>query len=164
MPKKIVFSGHGSWELGGDEFVQLPGNAQMKFYTLNAKTLSDALGGLIDTGNVVGINPDQEAGPHQSVPDLRLFPPVNPPLNLQQPPATSWSVAMLPGPVPVDDKNIQVRIRNDHGDGMSLKQLFQELNPAITTADSVLFLWAACRAVNLADAGGEALGVNAMQR
>jgi hypothetical protein len=162
MAKIIVLSGHGSWELGKDQYVQMPDKCSIKFYTCNAKTLSDGLGGQIDRGIVAGLDPDQEAGPFKSVPDMRLFPPTG--LHIKRPDLTRWHVLQLPAPVPFDGKNLQVQIDTRYPGGASLKTLFKLLEPAIQEADAVTFLWAACRAVNLKEVGGETLGVNAMQR
>jgi len=162
MAKIIVFSGHGEWELGNDEYVQIPAKCSIKFYTMNMKTLSDGLGGDIDRGIIVGLEPDQEAGPFRTIPDMRLFPPTG--LHIRTPNPATWHILELPGVVPVDNKNIQVRINNAYPGGGSLKIMFDLLAPAIRNADSVVFLWAACRAINLKDTGGKRLGVNAMQR
>src|SRR5690606_17601378 len=75
MAKIIVFSGHGSWDLGADQYVKVPGKCSIKFYTLNMKTLSDSLGGDIDRGMIAGLEPDQEAGQFGIVPNMRLYPP-----------------------------------------------------------------------------------------
>ncbi len=162
MPKIIVFSGHGAWPLGTDEFVQLPANCSIKFYTMNMKTLSDGLGGDIDRGIVSGLTPDQEAGQFQNIPCMRLYPPHG--LNIRAPNSATWHVIKLPAAVPVDDKNIQVQIQTGYGGGGNLTTLFKLLDPAIRQAESVIFLWAACRAINLKDTGGKAIGVNVMQR
>ncbi len=162
MPKVIVFSGHGRWDLGTDEFVQMPAKCSIKFYTMNAKLLSDSLGGDIDRGIIAGLEPDQEAGPFKTVPDMRLFPPSG--LHIRRPDPRRWHVLHLPGLIPVDDKNIQVQIKPHYQGGASLSVLLKLLAPAIHQADSVLFLWAACREVLLRPAGGEALGVNVLQR
>lgn len=162
MAKIIVFSGHGAWPLGTDEFAQLPAKCSIKFYTMNMKTLSDGLGGDIDRGIVSGLTPDQEAGQYMNVPNMRLYPPHG--LNIKAPDPSKWHVIKLPAPVPDDDLNIQVQIQDGYGGGGNLTTLFSLLDPAIRSADSVVFLWAACRAINLKDAGGKALGVNVMQR
>jgi len=162
MAKIIVFSGHGDWALGTDQFVQIPAKCRMKFYTMNAKTLSDGLGGTIDRGMVAGLEPDQEAGAFQAVPDMRLYPPTG--LNIQRPDPATWHMVELPGMIPVDDKNLQLRINGQFGGGASLSVLFRLLAPAIRQADEVVLLWAACRAVQLKCAGGKSLGVNVMQR
>lgn len=162
MSKVIVFSGHGSWELGKDEYTPLPGKCTIKFYTMNMKTLSDGLGGDIDRGLVSGLEPDQVGNEFTHVPDMRLFPPTG--LHIKRPDPNTWHVLELPGPVPVDEKNIQVKINPAFGGGGSLSVLFDVLRPAIAEADSVTFLWAACRAINLKNTGGRRIGVNAMQR
>lgn len=164
MPKIIVFSGHGDWQLGNEEFVKLPAKCSIRFYTLNMKTLSDAFGGELDQGKVAGIEPDQEAGPFMTVPDMRLYPPTDPPLHIRTPDLGKWNVLRLPAPVPVDDKNIQVQIDDAYGGGADLKIMFEILEPAIRPADAVTFIWAACRAINLKGSGGQTLGVNELQR
>ncbi|MHC4269818.1 MAG: putative adhesin [Planctomycetota bacterium] len=162
MSKIIVFSGHGQWKLGKDDYVQLPAKCSMKFYTMNARTLSDNLGGDIDRGFIRGLVPDQEAGPFKNIPDMRLYPPNG--LNIRRPNPANWHVLELPNRVPVDNKNIQVQINGLYRGGADLKVLFKLLAPAISQAHSVVFLWAACRAVALAPAGGKKVGVNTMQR
>lgn len=161
MAKIIVFSGHGDWALGNDHFVQVPAKCRMKFYTMNAKTLSDGWGGDIDRGIVAGLDPDQEAGAFQAIPDMRLYPPTG--LNIRRPDSATWHVVELPGLVPVDERNLQVRIRNCVAEGMSLSELFKSLATAIREAGSVELLWAACRAVNLKSTGRDTY-VNAKQR
>lgn len=162
MTKIIVFSGHGEWMLGKDSFVALPAKCSMKFYTLNMKTLSDAFGGDLDRGMIKGVSVDQEAGPFKQVPDMKLFPPFDPPLNIRTPDPRRWHVVKLPAPVPTDDKNLQIQIKK--GYAATLSDLFRYLRPAIDVSDSVLFVWAACRAINLRAVGGERFGVNVMQR
>ncbi|HEY7494260.1 MAG TPA: hypothetical protein VIH59_24560 [Candidatus Tectomicrobia bacterium] len=162
MPKTIVFSGHGSWELGTDQFVEMPAKCSIKFYTMNMKTLSDGLGGNIDRGIVAGLEPDQEAGPHRSVPDMRLFPPTG--LIIRAPNPATWHVVRLPAQVPVDNRHLQIQIDDAYPGGASLSVMLQILEPAIHIADSVTFLWAACRAINLKNAGGKSVGVNVLQR
>jgi hypothetical protein len=95
--KVIVFSGHGSWQLGKDTFVRMPPNCTMKFYTMNMKTLSDGLGGDLDRGIITGLEPDQETGPHVQAPDMRLYPPHG--LNIRQPDLARWHVIELPKPI-----------------------------------------------------------------
>jgi hypothetical protein len=162
MPKIIVFSGHGSWELGTDQYVKLPAKCSIKFYTLNMKTLSDGLGGDLDRGMIAGLEPDQTAEQFGIIPNMRLFPPDG--LNIKRPNAANWNILDLPGDVPVDGKNLQVRIGDQFPGGGNLEVLFQILEPAIRAADSVTFLWSACRAINLKNAGGSRIGVNQMQR
>lgn len=162
MEKIIVFSGHGDWKLGDDGFAKLPAKCSMKFFTMNARTLSDGLGGNIDRGIIEGLEPDQEAGAFKSVPDMRLYPPTG--LNIRDPNPANWHILELPGPVPVNNKNIQVKINDAYQGGADLNLMFELLAPAIQQADSVMFLWAACRALGLKPAGGEKLGINTMQR
>jgi hypothetical protein len=162
MAKIIVFSGHGEWMLGNDAFVPLPAKCSMKFYTLNMKTLSDAFGGDLDRGMIAGVNVDQEANQFMHVPDMKLFPPFDPPLLIRAPDPTNWHVVKLPAPVPADNKNLQVQIKR--GYEATLSELFPYLHSAIEMADEVVFIWAACRAINLKPVGGENLGVNVMQR
>ncbi|HOY49863.1 MAG TPA: hypothetical protein PL185_08935 [Flavobacteriales bacterium] len=160
MSKVIVLSGHGSWEMK-DGYVTLPAKCSIKFYTCNMKTLSDGLGGDIDRGIVSGLDPDQEAGPFSTVPNMRLYPPAG--LLIRTPDARTWNVVDLPGPVPHDNKNLQVRIANQYGGGGDLKTLLDMLRPAIT-GQEVTILWAACRAIGLKNAGGKSIGINTMQR
>ncbi|MGF1476143.1 MAG: putative adhesin [Geminicoccaceae bacterium] len=163
MPKTIVFSGHGRWDLGDDQYVQLPAKCSMKFYTLNMKLVSDWFARFIDTGVVEGhVEPEQEGGPFSSVPDMRLFPPHG--LHLATPNLAKWHVIEAGDPVPQDNRNIQVRMPSKFGGGGTLSQLFTYLKPAIECADAVTFLWGACRDIKLKDAGGKAFGVNVGQR
>jgi hypothetical protein len=133
----------------------------MKFYTCNMKTLSDGLGGDIDRGRVTGLEPDQEASELQRVPDMRLYPPDG--LTIKRPGA-GWHVVTLPAPIPSDQKNLQIQIGNAYPGGASLSVLFGFLKDAIRLSGGADFLWAACRAVNLKNAGGEKFGVNVLQR
>lgn len=160
--KIIVFSGHGSWEVKKDSYVQLPAKCSIKFYTMNMKTLSDGLGGDIDRGIITGLRPDQEAGPLRNIPDMRLYPPDG--LHIRRPHPGTWEVVTLPAPVPSGNKNLQVQIKGHFGGGASLSVMFEHLAPAISSSKSVTFLWAACRAIGLKNTGGEKLGVNVMQR
>lgn len=162
MPKIIVFSGHGSWDLGADQYVKVPARCSIKFYTLNMKTLSDQLGGDIDRGLIAGLEPDQEASQFGIIPNMRLYPPDG--LTIKRPNPANWHVLDLPAVVPADGKNLQVRISDQYPGGGNLEVLFKLLDPAIRSADSVVFLWAACRAINLKKAGGKDIGVNVMQR
>lgn len=163
MPKIIVFSGHGEWMLGNDSFAKLPAKCSMKFYTLNMKTLSDAFGGDLDRGMLAGVSVDQEAAPFKNVPDMKLFPPYDPPLHIRIPDLSRWHVVKLPAAIPTDNKNLQIQIQRGY-DGATLSELFPHLEPAIDSSDSVSFIWAACRAINLKHVGGKKIGVNVMQR
>ncbi|MEY3172304.1 MAG: hypothetical protein RLZZ436_217 [Planctomycetota bacterium] len=160
MSKVIVLSGHGGWKLGDRSFVKVPARCSIKFFTMNMKTLSDGLGGDIDRGSIAGLEPDQEAGPFHSIPDMTLTPPVG--LNIRTPDPATWHCLRLPCPLPFDNKNIQVTI--SAGYEADLSDLFEYLAPVIERSDSVTFLWAACRAIELKKAGGKALGVNKLQR
>jgi len=160
--KIIVFSGHGAWALNKDAYTKLPAKCSIKFYTMNMRTLSDGLGGEIDRGIVTGYKPDQEGGPFSSIPDMRLYPPAG--LNIKEPDLATWAVVNLPGAVPNSSKNLQIKINSKYGGGASLSVMFDLLKPAIDSASSVIFLWAACRAIGLSRTGGKLLGVNTMQR
>jgi len=160
--KVIVFSGHGAWDVTRDNFFKLPGKCSMKFYTMNMRTLSDGLGGDIDRGIITGLVPDQEASPFGSIPDMRLYPPHG--LRIRTPDPASWQVVHLPDPVPRNNKNLQIQIKDGFGGGASLSVMIDFLRPAIETATSVTFLWAACRAIGLTATGGKKIGVNSMQR
>ena len=160
MSKVIVLSGHGGWKLGDRSFVHVPARCSIKFFTMNMKTLSDGLGGDIDRGLIAGLEPDQEAGPFCSIPDMTLTPPVG--LKIRAPDPANWHRLRIPCPLPLDDKNIQVTIRA--GYQAHLSGLFKYLAPVIERSESVTFLWAACRAIELKKAGGKALGVNKLQR
>jgi hypothetical protein len=161
-PKIIVFSGHGSWEVTRDNYVKLPAKCSIKFYTMNMRTLSDGLGGDIDRGIVTGLEPDQEAGPYSTIPDMRLFPPHG--LTIKRPNPATWQVVRIPDPVPSNSNNLQIQIKNGFSGGATISVMLDYLRPAIESASSVIFFWAACRASGLADSGGEFLGVDAMQR
>lgn len=160
MSKVIVLSGHGSWEMK-DGYTSLPGKCSIKFYTANMKTLSDGLGGDIDRGIVSGLVPDQEGGPYASVPNMRLYPPDG--LYIRVPNSANWDVIELPAAVAKKDKNLQVKIRAGHPDGIDLKSILVQLSPAMS-GEEVVILWAACRAIGLKRAGGSSIGVNQMQR
>lgn len=163
MGKTIVFSGHGDWPLKDDEFVQLPRKCTMKFYTMNMKTLSDGLGGDIDRGLVSGLEPSQVAAPFTNIPNMRLYPPHG--LTIKSPDSVNWRILTLPTAIPVDNKNLQIKIANRYGGGANLSTLFELLEDVIhETKEDITFLWAACRAINLQDTGGEKIGVNAMER
>lgn len=162
--KTIVFSGHGSWESRKDGYVNLPAKCHMEFYTMNMKTLSDSLGGDIDQGQVSGLVPDQKNGPFNRIPNNRLYPPSG--LNIRTPNPTTWDVVRLPDPIPINNKNLQIQIHNQYGDGADLATIFTYLEPVIRNASNVTFLWAACRAIGLDTYSDniKVLGVNAMQR
>ncbi len=162
--KTIVFSGHGSWESRTDGYVNLPAKCYMEFYTMNMKTLSDSLGGDIDRGLVTGLVPDQKNGPFNRIPNNRLYPPSG--LHIQTPDPVTWSVVKLPGPIPLNSKNIQIQIRDEYRGGADLAVLFKALEPVIRNSSEVTFLWAACRAIGLTrnSKNAEVFGVNKMQR
>ncbi len=162
--KIIVFSGHGSWEVKEDSYVKLPAKCSIKFYTMNMKSLSDSLGGDIDRGVITGLQPDQEAGPFGSIPDMRLYPPDG--LNIRNPNPATWQVVKLPSTAGLTgSKNLQIQIDDQYTDGASLSVMLDYLKPAINSSSSVMFLWAACRAIGLRDRGGEQLmGINKVQR
>jgi hypothetical protein len=167
MPKNIVFSGHGGWEPAKDGFAAVPKNCQMNFYTDNLKSLSDALGGQLDVANIT-IDESQTQREFSSVPDYRLYPPTG--LNIKTPDLTrDWHVIHVPftqnTSCPADARNIQVIARGGAKKGLPLSLLFNILRPAVdSSSDGVLFIWACCRALQFQDAGGEALGVNVVQR
>ncbi len=125
------------------------------------KTLSDGLGGDIDRGIVAGLEPDQVAGPYQSVPNMRLYPPAG--LNIRTPDALTWSVIELPAAIPPNGKNLQIKIANMYGGGADLATILNLIQPALSGETTIL--WAACRAIGLkSTAGGAAAGVNKLQR
>lgn len=161
--KIIVFSGHGSWEVKQDDYVKLPARCSIKFYTMNMRTLSDGLGGDIDRGIIDGLEPDQQAGPFSRIPDMRLFPPTG--LTIRAPDPATWQVIKIPdNPVQAGNKNLQIQIANGFAGGGSLSQIFTYLQPAIRSASSVIFLWAACRASGLRPTGGRSFGIDNLQR
>ncbi|UTM59062.1 hypothetical protein L4174_020330 [Photobacterium sp. CCB-ST2H9] len=162
MSKIIVFSGHGMWPLGSDAFVQVPAGCHFKFYTLNAKLMSDAFGGELDQGRIKGLEPEQEAKQYTHIPNMRLYPPEG--LNIRAPNSTTWHQIKYNDPVPADDLNIQVTVDSVYSDGVNLTTLFEYLSPAIHQAKEVIFIWAACREVNLSDSGGKEIGVNITQK
>ena len=160
MGKIIVLSGHGSWEMK-DGYTTLPAKCWIKFFTCNMKTLSDGLGGDIDRGLIKGLKPDQEAGPFSSVPNMRLYPPHG---LLIRTPGNNWDVIELgKNAAPVSNKNLQVKIANSRKGGMNLETILKELNTAMLGGECTI-LWAACRAIGLRRSGGDAFGVNALQR
>ena len=160
MDKVIVFSGHGGWN-PSDGFTQLPGKCQIKYYTMNAKCLSDGLGGDIDRGRVAGLEPDQEDGAFCTTPNMRLYPPHG--LHIRKP-SGNWHTLTYNSAVPSDDKNIQLTIQDRFKDGVTLEKLIEYLDSALIGFD-VTFLWAACRALGLKETPfGQAIGVNACQR
>jgi len=168
MGKIIVLSGHGDWDVLGakargeeDVYTTLPGQCSIKFYTLNMRTLSDALGGNIDRGIVDGLKPDQEGGPWSTVPNMTLYPPTG--LHIRTPDPAKWDVIELPAAVPTGNKNLQVRIAAAYPGGGDLKTILDILRPAMI-GHEVTILWAACRAINLAHVRGQSIGVNSMQR
>ena len=94
---------------------------------------------------------------------MRLFPPTG--LNIRTPAnQANWHVVKLPAPVPADNKNLQIQIDPAYAGGADLKTILSFLDPALRASSDSLLIWAACRAINLNTAGGEALGVNVMQR
>jgi len=122
MPKIIALSGHGEWMLGKEGYVSLPANTSMKFYTMNMRTLSDAFGGDLDRGIIKGVEPDQEAGPFKTVPNMRLFPPTG--LNIRTPTNMGkWHIIKLPQRVPSDNKNLQIQIDPAYPGGADLKTI-----------------------------------------
>lgn len=125
------------------------------------KTLSDALGGDIDRGLVSALKPDQEGGPWSTVPNMRLYPPTG--LHIRTPDSATWDLIELPGVVHNRTKNLQVRIGANYGGGGDLKTILDILQPAMI-GQEVTILWAACRAIGLANTGGQLFGINAMQR
>lgn len=170
MAKTIVLSGHGAWDIvkshgvGGDgiePFVTLPAKTSIKFYTCNMKTLSDVLGGDIDRGLVGTLVPDQVGGPFSTVPNMILYPPTG--LHIRRPDLATWDVIDLPGAVPNNNKNLQVRISTQYPGGGDLKTILDLLQPAMI-GQEVTILWAACRSISLYNEGGKKIGVNAMQR
>lgn len=162
--RTIVFSGHGSWNSRKDGYVQLPAKCSMEFYTMNMRTLSDSLGGDIDRGIISGLVPDQENKPFGIIPNNRLYPPDG--LNIRRPDPASWDVLYLPGPLPKNNKNIQIQIQNrkKYKGGANIKQIFEYLKPIINNSREITFLWAACRAIDLDVTGIDLPGVNKMQR
>ena len=167
MAKTIVLSGHGAWDIMGshhgnnaiDAWTTLPAKCSIKFYTLNMKTLSDALGGDIDRGIVGNLEPDQVGGAWSTVPNMILYAPTG--LHIRRPDMAKWDVIDLPCAVPNNNKNLQVRMANGYrGD---LKTILEILRPAMI-GHEVTILWAACRAITLHDEGGKFIGMNAMQR
>jgi hypothetical protein len=163
MPKIIALSGHGEWMLGKEGYVSMPANTSIKFYTMNMRTLSDAFGGDLDRGIIKGVEPDQEAGPFKTVPNMRLFPPTG--LNIRTPTNMGkWHIIKLPQRVPADNKNIQIQIDPAYPGGADLKTILTYLDPALRGSSDTLLIWAACRAINLSPAGGKSVGVNTLQR
>jgi hypothetical protein len=161
MSKIIVLSGHGAWDLR-DGYTKLPARCAIRFYTLNMKTLSDALGGDIDRGIVSGLEPDQVGAPFATIPNMRLYPPHG--LNIRVPDLRTWNVIKLPQACPADSKNLQVRISDRYPAGYSLEEILDMIEAALIGQD-VTILWAACRAIGLKkSAFGKSIGVNKMQR
>ena len=167
MARVIVMSGHGAWQVGSDDYTVVPGKTTVRFYTVNMKTLSDALGGDLDRGIVNGMEPDQEGGAHTTVPNMRLFPPINPSLNIRTPPG-SWRVLKLKDDktLPPETANLQVQIDNSLANGLDLATILGEsLSSSLYAVSENVIIWAACRAINLKESSrGQALKINAMQR
>ncbi|MFO8173206.1 MAG: hypothetical protein R6T96_02915 [Longimicrobiales bacterium] len=163
MPKIIVLSGHGMWMLGKEDFVTLPASTSIKFYTMNMRLLSDGFGGDLDRGIITNVEPDQEAGPFSSVPNMRLFPPTG--LHIRAPAnMANWHVVKLPQRVPADHRNLQIQVDPAYPGGADLKTILAFLDPALRPSTDSLLIWAACREVKLKDVGGKAVGINTLQR
>jgi hypothetical protein len=168
--KVIVFSGHGSWDVRDPRvkaYYPMPNNSTIKFYTMNLRTLSDSFGGDLDRGIIAGVRPDQEVGPSHQAPNMKLYPPTG--LHIRSPNRQTWQVIKLrPGiKVPRNNMNLQIRIDASVGEqtGYTLDHMIDNfLRPAIQGVDSVTFLWAACRAIELQEVTGKGVGVNTMQR
>lgn len=118
--KTIVFSGHGKWAYGNDGYVSVPAKCRIRFYTLNMRSMSDTFGGKLDRGVITGVEPEQEAGPLMTVPNMRLYEPEG--LTIKMP-DDDWHVLKFGDPlnqhVPADDKDIQVQIYGDSQTGVA---------------------------------------------
>lgn len=161
-PLTIVFSGHGSWVAGSDGFTQMPGNCSCLYFTENARTLSDRLGGELDIGNIGSKRPDQQVAPWGSGPDMRLYPPTG--LTIMTPTAPNWHQIALPGGrVPANADGIQVTISTVQTNGAKLSELLSLLDSAIRGASKVTLIWSACRALEM-NQNGVDIGLNTLQR
>lgn len=151
--RTIVFSGHGSW-IPENGYVQMTRNCRIEFYTENARTLSDALGGDLDRGITTGVMPDQRRPGYSSVTNNTLYRPTG--LNIRTPDPTTWVVYRhLLDPVPMGGENIQVQIPMSRSAGFTIKQILDRLDPAIRRDDEVRLIWAGCRAVEVTSVQAE---------
>ncbi|MFC6881690.1 MULTISPECIES: putative adhesin [Actinomadura] len=85
---QTVFSGHGSYDPANGK-VTVPPGTSVTVYAPHGATISDRLGGAIETGTGTGKFPHVATyGPGQKMPNYTLHPPYNPTLNIQGHPIT----------------------------------------------------------------------------
>ena len=155
----VIFSGHGSWN-PDDGFIQVPKGARFVAFTEHMKTLSDGLGGKIESlGSLLGTlpQPDSEFAQYMNMPNYTLHPPYDPPLNIQR--LTNNAQR---------NSNIWQIVLNRTSPSVTLKKLYPWIEkrlPDKIVRNGIDYFWACCRAVDFKrEVGGEAIGVNAMQR
>jgi hypothetical protein len=155
----IIFSGHGSWN-AENGYVQVPKASRFVFFIEHMKTLSDQLGGHIESaGSLLGNlpAPDSEYQQYSTMPNYTLHPPYNPTLNIQK----------LDPKAQRANQIFQVILKRN-ARSMTLRQLIPVLEsqlPKNIVLNGIDYFWACCRAVDFKrEVGGEAIGVNAMQR
>ena len=140
----VVFSGHGAFEtskfkdpsMAGQEWATVPDGTEIYFYTDNLKTLYDHYGQQVETVSdaLLQATPSDHFTAGQRCPNYTLSPPTG--------------LDVWPAPSDVDQEVVS-------GDTL-LSELFQKWA-------GYQILWAACRATDLNEVGGENLGVNAGQ-
>lgn len=168
----IYFAGHGDWQVKDADvpWAKVPRGTTMYFYTENAKTLSTAAMTMIaiergesaevaPTGNDILGEANGEFGAYQTVPNYTLYPDT---------PEKNAVVEFVIGAGNVIFVDAPTQLCTGVGDdgracidsGLPVHTcggLFAD--PRVAGQDVV---WLACRALGLDDAGGEAIGVNAM--
>jgi hypothetical protein len=82
---QVVFSGHGGISAIDASTAQVPEGTCIVFYCTHGESISDALGGEIETGTP---SSTQVIGSGESVPDYWLAPPFNPTLSVEGNPIT----------------------------------------------------------------------------
>lgn len=127
MANIFVF-GHGEWR-PGDGYTVVPAATSVKFYTEANRLMSVAFATQLMTGQAPGAQPDQEAGPYQSIQNMRLYPAPEFHNDVQ------LAVQQAGGAAG------QIRIVNNAG-GVTLDALLAELKGNDIT-------WIACRALGL---------------
>lgn len=155
----VVFSGHGSWD-PKNGYIQVPKASRFVFFIEHMKTLSDNLGGSVESvGALLGNLPAPDSTYEQfsTMPNYSLHPPYHPTLNIQK----------LRSRVKRDNQIMQIILRRN-ARSLTLSQLIPIIEsklPKTTVLDGIDYFWACCRAVDFKhEVGGEAIGVNAMQR
>lgn len=132
----VVFSGHGGFDTSTNPpWVQVPEGTTLYFYSDNLKALLDSNGQVVETLSSVlqGASPSQVVYGGQSCPNYTLYPPDG--LDIQDSP----------------DGVEQIIVNG--------ATLLSEMLTWGNVAGNECY-WAACRVVDLQDAGGSFLGVN----